>query len=246
MMRMSSNLTRNAAALAGLGLVASPLLALIAPALAAADPCTQYDAAATEVLTGVCELQYVETGDFTFTAPSGVAKLSAIVVGAGGGTMYDNGTYTGGGGAVVYVANVDTAAAVAITVGQLTHPSRKAAAQLSTLTLLRADSRAITSVSARAVAVKAETDTWGRPTPLVTWERALVPAEALPTKLRALALRHHPLRMTRRCGQLSTASLSMVKVGNSPQRVSVRLDGAVADPAHATSATMALSFFAGP
>ncbi len=98
--------------------MASPLIALGTPAFASANDCTQYDAAATEPLTGVCELQYVETGDFTFTAPSGVAKLSAVIVGAGGATYYYNGTYTGGGGNVVYVSSVDTSAPVSISVGQ--------------------------------------------------------------------------------------------------------------------------------
>lgn len=113
---MTSTMIRNTAALAGVGLVATPLIALGAPAFAAADTCTAIDAGATEVVPGVCELQYVEAGDFTFTPTSGIAKLTALIVGGGGATMYDFGTYTGGGGAVVYVANVDTSADVAITV----------------------------------------------------------------------------------------------------------------------------------
>jgi hypothetical protein len=69
-------------------------------------------------LPGICELQFVEAGDFTFSAPTGVTKLAALVVGGGGATVYqDQGIYAGGGGAVVYVANVDISAPVDITVG---------------------------------------------------------------------------------------------------------------------------------
>ena len=116
-MEKISSFRRNSVALAGVSLIAAPLAVMATPAFALADACTAVDPGATEVVPGVCELQFVEGGDFTFTAPSGVSKLTAVIVGGGGATVYDSGTYAGGGGAVVYVANVDTSAPVDITVG---------------------------------------------------------------------------------------------------------------------------------
>ncbi len=114
---ISGSSRRNVVLFASAGLVATPLVALATPAFAA-DTCGTTDPAATEVAPGVCEVQFVESGTFTFNAPSGVAKLSAVIVGAGGG--YSSGgpdAYGGGGGAVVYVASVDTTAPIAIEVG---------------------------------------------------------------------------------------------------------------------------------
>ena len=109
---------RRLTALTSLGLVATPLIAVATPALAA-DACGTTDPAATEVRPGVCEVQFVEAGTYTFSAPSGVAKLTALIVGAGGGWANTGGpdAYGGGGGAVVYVTAVDTTSPVAIEVG---------------------------------------------------------------------------------------------------------------------------------
>ena len=124
------NLRRNAVALAGVGLVATPLISLASPALAT-DACGTTDPSATEVLSGVCEVQFAEAGQYSFTAPSGVAKLSAVIVGAGGGFVEASGGYAGGGGAVVYVASVDTSAPVAIEVGVGSDSSNYAGGQSS-------------------------------------------------------------------------------------------------------------------
>ena len=102
-------------ALAGVGLMSTPLIAVASPAFAA--DCGTTTPAATEVAAGICEVVFDSPGDYSFTAPSGIAKLTALVVGGGGGATYYNGTYGGGGGAVVYVADVSTAAPVDITVG---------------------------------------------------------------------------------------------------------------------------------
>jgi hypothetical protein len=110
-----NSLRRGVAAAMGATLVASPLLALATPAFAAG--CATTEPAATEVLPGVCEVQYFEYGDFTFDVPAGVTKLTAILVGAGGATDTTSGSYAGGGGAVVYVENVDISAPVDIYVG---------------------------------------------------------------------------------------------------------------------------------
>jgi hypothetical protein len=117
-MEKFSSFRRNSVAIAGVSLIAAPLAVMATPAFAVADACTAVNAGATEVLPGVCELQFVEAGDFTFTAPSGVAKLSAVIVGAGGGsltTLYD--AYAGGGGEVIFVQTVDVSAPVEIEVG---------------------------------------------------------------------------------------------------------------------------------
>ena len=110
-----TSLRRNASMLVGVGLMATPLLATASPAFAAG--CQTTDPAATEVLPGVCEVQFAESGTYSFTAPSGVAKMTAIIVGAGGGAMDANAVYGGGGGEVIYVASVDVSAPLAIEVG---------------------------------------------------------------------------------------------------------------------------------
>ena len=114
-MEKLSNFRRNSVALVGVGLMATPLGALGSPVLAAG--CQTTEPGATEVAPGVCEVQFLEAGEFTFTAPSGVAKLSAIVVGAGGGFVSIAGDYAGGGGDVVFVETVDISAPVDIEVG---------------------------------------------------------------------------------------------------------------------------------
>lgn len=115
-MNRDSLVVRRLTAITGLGLVATPLIGVASPALAAG--CQTTDPAASEVIPGVCEVQFVEAGTFTFSAPSGVAKLSAIVVGAGGG--YVSGgpdAYAGGGGEVLFIETVDFSAPVDIEVG---------------------------------------------------------------------------------------------------------------------------------
>ena len=116
-MEKLSILRRNAAAIAGAGLIASPLIALANPAFAATADCTAVDPSATEVLPDICEIQYLETGEYTFTAPAGVTKLSAVIVGGGGARWTTAGNYAGGGGAVVYVSQVDASAPVDVVVG---------------------------------------------------------------------------------------------------------------------------------
>lgn len=132
-MEKSSFLRRNTAALAGVGLIASPFIALSTPAFASTADCTAVDPGATEVLPDICEVQFVETGDYTFTAPSGVVKLTALIVGGGGARETASGNYAGGGGAVVYVADVDSSAPVDITVGIGAQSSTDAAGTASSV-----------------------------------------------------------------------------------------------------------------
>lgn len=109
----TSRAARIFAVSAGAGVIAAPL-AFATPAAFATLDC----GTGTEVSAGICEKAFTTPGDSTFTAPAGVTKLSAIIVGAGGGSVYNaDGAYAGGGGEVVYVDSVSTTAAVDITVG---------------------------------------------------------------------------------------------------------------------------------
>lgn len=69
-------------------------------------------AGAVEVFSGVCQISFDQTGEGqSFTAPTGITKMGAILVGGGGGAWVnsDNGleAYGGGGGGVAYV-NLDS------------------------------------------------------------------------------------------------------------------------------------------
>ena len=110
--------TRNIALVSGAGLAAVPMAFAATPSFAAAD-CGE----GTEVSAGICEKAYTTAGDYTFTVPASVSKMSAVLVGGGqGGAVDDFGggsflAYAGGGGGVVYVDSVNISAPVAIAVG---------------------------------------------------------------------------------------------------------------------------------
>ena len=111
-------LTRNIALASGAGLAVVPLALAATPSFAAAD-CGE----GTEVTAGICEKAYTTAGDYTFTAPSSVAKMSAVLVGGGqgGGVQLFGGgeflAYGGGGGGVLFVDSVSPSAPVVISVG---------------------------------------------------------------------------------------------------------------------------------
>jgi hypothetical protein len=111
---LSSRASKIMALSAGAGVFAAPLV-FVAPAAFAATDC----GTGTEVSAGICEQAFTTAGAFTFDAPSGIAKVSAIVVGAGGGAGgYDTaGAYGGGGGDVVFIDSADASSAIAVTVG---------------------------------------------------------------------------------------------------------------------------------
>ncbi|MGV1033846.1 MAG: LPXTG cell wall anchor domain-containing protein [Microbacteriaceae bacterium] len=72
----------------------------------------------TQVFGNVCQVVLTESG--TFTVPSGVSKLTAVLVGGGGGGLYNYGSFVAGGGAgqVLYTDAIPTAAgALTVTVG---------------------------------------------------------------------------------------------------------------------------------
>ena len=114
----NNRVTRNIALVSGAGLAAVPMAFAATPSLAAAD-CGE----GTEAAVGICEKAYTTAGDYTFTAPASVSKMSAVLVGGGqGGAVDDFGggsffAYAGGGGGVVYVDSVNISAPVTITVG---------------------------------------------------------------------------------------------------------------------------------
>lgn len=116
---MSANdLGRKTAAI-GATVLAGGALAIAGGTPAMAAPtCGATEPAATVVAPGVCQVVVTESG--TFTAPSGLSKLSALVVGAGGSAFYggaDGYGFGGGGGEVVYVDQVSLSTPATVTVG---------------------------------------------------------------------------------------------------------------------------------
>ena len=115
-----SSRRRTVAFLAGGSAIAAPSALIGGPALAIQSECSGV-AGATQVAEGVCEMRYDSAGEHSFTPPEGVAKVSAVLVGAGGGARgmlddvnYDNNffpavwmeVYGGGGGEVLYIDDI--------------------------------------------------------------------------------------------------------------------------------------------
>jgi len=107
-----NRVTRNIALVSGAGLAAVPMAFAATPSFAAAD-CGE----GTEVSAGICEKAFTTAGDYTFTVPASVSKMSAVLVGGGQGGILDVVAYGGGGGGVVFVDSVVIFAPIAITVG---------------------------------------------------------------------------------------------------------------------------------
>jgi LPXTG-motif cell wall-anchored protein len=74
-------------------------------------------AGATLISGDICQVKFT-SGSHTFTPPAGIAKLDALIVGAGGASNVSDSTvaYGGGGGDVKLVA-LDTTGAVTVAVG---------------------------------------------------------------------------------------------------------------------------------
>lgn len=118
------NTRRLVGAMAAFGLAGAGtgglLVAGAAPAEAFTGDCSGATPAATLVADGVCEVRFTGPGSFSFTAPSGITKLSAVLVAAGGGAFHStqNGqAYAGSGGGVIYIDSVPAAGTVAGVVG---------------------------------------------------------------------------------------------------------------------------------
>jgi hypothetical protein len=117
----SSAVRRTGLSAVAFGLVAAPVILMpsMASALPETDPeCGTTTPAATLVAPGVCEVVFTESG--TFTAPSGISKLAAFMVGAGAGgwgSINSFGSYGGGAGEVVYVDSVEFSNPLEVTVG---------------------------------------------------------------------------------------------------------------------------------
>ena len=109
---------RTFALASGAGLAVVPLAFAATPSFAAAD-CGE----GTEVTAGICEKAYTTAGDYTFTVPASVSKMSAVLVGGGQGggvQLFPGGeflAYGGGGGGVLFVDSVSLSSPVAISVG---------------------------------------------------------------------------------------------------------------------------------
>lgn len=96
----ASRLSRGAAAAGAFGLAGASLVGG-ASAAAAGEPCPY--PGSVEIVPDVC--QVVITADGVHTFPAALGKVSAVIVGAGGGSFYSasEGAYGGGGGEVIYV-----------------------------------------------------------------------------------------------------------------------------------------------
>jgi hypothetical protein len=112
-----SKIFRTVGHVTGVSLMLAPV-ALVGTSAFAAGSCQTTTPTATLVAPGICEVAFTEAGDFSFTAPSGIAKLQAVVVGGGSGAWNAaNNLYGGGGGAVEFFDDVDVSAPIEIVVG---------------------------------------------------------------------------------------------------------------------------------
>ncbi len=112
------DMARGLAAVGVLGIGAGGLVlgGAAAPASAFTGTCPTTVPAATLVADGVCEVRMTASG--SFTPPAGIAKLSAVLVGAGGGAAYTtDGFYAGDGGSVTYIDSVSLAGPIPVVVG---------------------------------------------------------------------------------------------------------------------------------
>jgi hypothetical protein len=126
---MSTRLNRGIVSLGVLGIGAGTLLAVAgaaAPAMAFTGSCPTTTPTATLVANNVCEVRFTTSGDHTFAVPSGITKLSAVLVGGGGaGGHFTSGgefptttEYAGGGGDVQYIDSVAITHTLAVHVGK--------------------------------------------------------------------------------------------------------------------------------
>lgn len=97
---------------------AAGIVVLGSIAVAPAHATTGCPSGAFEVIPDVCQIVVTESGDVEF--PSGIGRVTAVLVGGGGGGYrYDDANISGGGSGVVrYVDEVDiSAGTVTVTVG---------------------------------------------------------------------------------------------------------------------------------
>ena len=120
---MSLSVRKLAVVTAGSGLAVAPFSALSTSASANGYDCGDSTPAATIAGDGVCVVKFFEDGPHTFTAPTDLDAVSAVLVGAGGGSIASldqtSGVlaYGGGGGEVVIVDTVDVSSPLSIVVG---------------------------------------------------------------------------------------------------------------------------------
>ena len=109
-----------AVGIAGAGAVALAAGGAAAPAQAFTGACATTVPAAVLIADGVCEVRFSAPGAFSFTPPSGITKLAAVLVGAGGGAgiqTSNSESYSGAGGTVVYIDSLPLGGPVTGTVG---------------------------------------------------------------------------------------------------------------------------------
>lgn len=101
-------------------MAAGSLFGATAAQAATAADCGTFTDATVELLVGnVCSVTFDAAGEAQFTAPAGVSKLEALVIGAGFGAEWcgTGAGYAGGAGEVLYVSNLDESATQSIDVG---------------------------------------------------------------------------------------------------------------------------------
>lgn len=96
---------RKSFAVIGTGLLGAGSLVFPSSAFATSNNCGDTPNGATLTETdGVCQVEFSNSGSFSFTPPSGASQLAAILTGAGGGARAFGDTgYAGYGGEVRYI-----------------------------------------------------------------------------------------------------------------------------------------------
>jgi|LNFM01.1.fsa_nt_gb hypothetical protein len=104
-------------ALVGVGTIGAAVLAAVPASAATIAGCGDAPVGGQLERTGdICEIDFSASGDYSWTVPAGLTDLYAVVVGAGGGAVYDADRregYAGSGGEVIY-ADLATPAAGAV------------------------------------------------------------------------------------------------------------------------------------
>lgn len=111
---------RKSFAVIGTGLLGAGSLVFPSSAFATSNNCGDTPNGATLTETdGVCQVEFSNSGSFSFTPPSGASQLAAILTGAGGGALaYDATGYAGNGGEVRYIdLSEDSNSSFSISVG---------------------------------------------------------------------------------------------------------------------------------
>ena len=125
----------------GAGAIGLTVVSVASPAMAAPD-CGAVPAGATLTILGgtTCQIDFAAAGSYTWTLPTGVAGLQALLVGGGSGALGDtNLGYAGDGGSVLYVdysaAPAGTSATIVVGAGGASSNTSPTGGAASTVTV---------------------------------------------------------------------------------------------------------------